>query len=135
QPPICTPGSPAAPATLVGNLTPEEALAIAERPERYPGVRVEAVPSRAYPHPDGVQAPHVLGYLGQATAADVDGSDGLISDGDLVGRTGLEQQYDAVLRGAPGAQVVRTDPRGVPLEVVEEQQPVPGQDLRTNLDV
>lgn len=134
-PPICTPGSAAAPAILVGRLEPEAALALAERPELYPGVSVEAVPTRAYPHPQGVMAPHVLGYLGQATAEDVAGSEGLISDGDLVGRTGLEQQYDAVLRGTPGTQVIRTDPRGVPLEVVEEHEPIPGQDLRTNLDV
>ncbi|HHU08960.1 MAG TPA: penicillin-binding protein, partial [Intrasporangiaceae bacterium] len=134
-PPICTPGSPAGPALLVGQLDPDAALAIAERPELYPGVSVEAVPSRAYPHPEGVLAPHVLGYLGQATAEDVAGSDGLISDGDLVGRTGLEEQYDAVLRGTPGAQVIRTDARGVPLEVVEERAPVPGRDVRTSLDV
>lgn len=133
--PICTPGSPAAPAILVAHLDDTTALSIAERPELYPGVSVEAVPTRAYPHPEGVLAPHALGYLGRATVEDIEAGDGRIADGDLVGRAGLEQQYDAILRGTPGRQVIQTDPRGVPLAVVEEVAPVPGRDLRTTLDV
>jgi penicillin-binding protein 2 len=121
-PPVCTPGSPAAPAILETDLDPAEALAVVERPERYPGVSVEPMASRAYPHPEGVLAPHVLGYLAPGEGED------------LVGRTGLEEQYDAVLRGTPGRQTVRTDPRGVPLEVIEETPPQPGRDVRTHLD-
>ena len=132
--PICTPGDPAAPAILVGRLDDATALAVAERPELYPGVSVEAVPTRAYPHPEGVLAPHALGYLAQATAEDLEASDGIV-DGELVGRAGLERQYDAILRGTPGHRIVQTDPRGVPTAVIEEVAPVPGKDLRTTLDV
>ena len=132
--PLCTPGSPAAPAVLVGRLDDATALAVAERPELYPGVSVEPVPTRAYPHPEGVLAPHALGYLAPATRADIEARKGAVSDGELVGRAGLEAQYDDVLRGTPGRQVLRTDPRGVPLELVEEVAPVPGKDLRTTLD-
>lgn len=59
------------------------------------------------------------------------GSDAAHAHTDL----GKGSQHDAVLRGTPGRQVIRTDPRGVPLEVVEEHEPVPGRDVRTSLDV
>ncbi|MDO5503242.1 MAG: penicillin-binding transpeptidase domain-containing protein [Actinomycetia bacterium] len=134
-PPICTPGSPVAPGILVEQLGPQAALAIAERPELYPGVRVEPVPVRHYPHPDDVLAPHVLGYLGAVTSADIAASDGRLDDREVIGRAGLEKYYDEVLRGTPGTIVMRTDPRGVPVEVVHEVAPVPGQDLQISLDV
>jgi penicillin-binding protein 2 len=121
-PPTCTPGSPAAPARLATDLDPHQALAVAERPDRFPGVSIAAVPTRAYPRPEGVLAPHVLGYLAPGS-------------GDaLTGRTGLEEQYDEVLRGTPGHQRVRTDPRGVPGAVVEQIPPTHGRDVRTHLD-
>lgn len=131
--PSCTPGDPAAPARIADTLTDERALAIAERPELYPGVRIQPVPSRAYPAPDGVLAPHALGYLAPATAEDVEA--GRASDRELVGRAGLEEQYDAILRGTPGQQIVAIDPRGIPTRVIDETAPVPGKDLRTTLDV
>ena len=59
---------------------------------------------------------------------------GLVAD-DLVGRAGLEQQYDAVLRGTPGRTVVSVDPRGLVTGVVSRTEPVPGRDLVTSLDV
>ena len=51
-------------------------------------VSVTAEATRAYPHPEGVLAPHVLGYLAPGQAEE------------LQGRTGLEEQYDAFTRGA-----------------------------------
>ena len=45
---------------------------------------------------------------GQVRAEEVGGERGLVAD-DLVGRSGLEQQYDAVLRGVPGRTVVSVD--------------------------
>lgn len=134
-PPTCTPGSPTAPAILAPQLDATTALAIAERPDLYPGVRIETVPTRAYPQPEGVLAPHALGYLGQATDDDVTATDGAIDSTELVGRAGLERQYDEILRGTPGHRLVRTDARGVPLEVVEDVAPAAGKDMRTTLDV
>ena len=121
-PPSCTPGSPAAAATIATAGTAAQALAIAARRDRAPGVSITPVASRAYPHPEGLLAPHVLGYLAPGAPQEEQG------------RTGLEEQYDAILRGAPGHRIVRTDPRGIPTEVVAEQPPTPGRDVRTHLD-
>ncbi|QIM21251.1 penicillin-binding protein [Phycicoccus sp. HDW14] len=75
----------------------------------------------------------MLGYLGQAAPADLAADPALAAD-DLVGRAGLEQQYDRELRGTPGRTVVAVDARGLVTGVVSRTEPVPGRDLVTSLD-
>lgn len=132
--PACWAGSPQVPVPLAEDVDPTKALTLVEQPERYPGIAVGSVPVRVYPGPRGVRAAHLLGYLGQVTQDEVDTGDGLVAD-DLVGRAGLEQQYDDVLRGTPGRTVVSVDARGLVTGVVSRTDPVPGRDLVTSLDV
>ena len=133
--PVCWGGSAYVPIPVAEGVDPALALAVAERPEDYPGVSVVTQPVRQYPKPDGAQLAQVLGYLGPPTQPEVTASKGAITSDDLVGRAGLEQQYDAALRGTPGRLVVAVDPRGVVERVVSRVAPVPGDDLVTNLDV
>jgi penicillin-binding protein 2 len=132
--PACWAGSPQVPVPLADDVDPTRALSLVERPDRFPGIGVESRPVRVYPRPLGVSAAQALGYLGQARAEEVGGSAGLTAD-DLVGRAGLEQQYDTVLRGTPGRTVVAVDARGLVTGVVSRTDPVPGRDLVTSLDV
>ena len=134
DPPTCWGGSPQLPVPLAEDVDPVKALNLVEQPERFPGIAVASVPVRDYPRPEGISAAHVIGYLGPATAEEVAASDVLVAD-DLVGRAGLEQQYDDVLRGTPGETVVSVDARGLVTGVVSRRDPVPGRDLVTSLDV
>ena len=118
---------------LAEDVDPTRALSLVEQPDRFPGIAVESRPVRVYPRPLGTSAAHVLGYLGQVRTDEVGAGTGLVAD-DLVGRAGLEQQYDAVLRGTPGRTVVSVDPRGLVTGVVSRTEPVPGRDLVTSLD-
>jgi penicillin-binding protein 2 len=132
--PACWAGSPQVPVPLAEDVDPERALSLVEKPEDYPGIAVGSLPVRVYPGPRGISAAHVIGYLGQVTADEVEAADGLVADA-LVGRAGLEQQYDDVLRGTPGRTVVAVDARGLVTGVVSRTDPVPGRDLVTSLDV
>jgi cell division protein FtsI/penicillin-binding protein 2/cell division protein FtsW (lipid II flippase) len=89
-------------------------------------------PRRAYP--TGALLGPVLGFAGIATPQDVDRWPDL-PPGEVVGRAGLEQQYDAVLRGINGQQCLYVDPKGVPVALGARQDPVPGADLRLSLDL
>jgi len=89
-------------------------------------------PRRAYPQ--GALLGPVLGFTGVATATDERRWPGL-PRGEVVGRAGLEQQYDAVLRGVNGRQCMYVDPGGVPVALGERVDPVPGADLRLSLDL
>jgi cell division protein FtsI/penicillin-binding protein 2/cell division protein FtsW (lipid II flippase) len=96
------------------------------------GVTVVAEPRRAYPQ--GALLGPVLGFAGVATPEDEQRWPGLPL-GEVVGRSGLEQQYDAVLRGVNGQQCLFVDPTGVPVALGARQDPVPGADLRLSLDL
>ncbi|HSO64285.1 MAG TPA: penicillin-binding protein 2 [Ornithinibacter sp.] len=131
--PACWSGSPQVPVPLAEDVDPTRALSLVEQPERFPGIAVESRPVRTYPRPLGTSAAHVIGYLGQLRAEEVE-QDATVGTDDLVGRAGLEQQYDEVLRGTPGRTVVAVDPRGIVTRVVSRAEPVPGRDLVTSLD-
>ena len=132
--PACWAGSPQVPVPLAEDVDPTRALSLVEQPDRFPGVAVSSRAVRTYPRPSGVSAAQVLGYLGPVRTDEVGDARGLVAD-DLVGRSGLEQQYDAVLRGTPGRTVVSVDARGLVSGVVSRTEPVAGHDLVTSLDV
>ncbi|GAA2746075.1 penicillin-binding protein 2 [Terrabacter aerolatus] len=132
--PACFNGSPYVPIPVATGVDARRALTLLEQPEKFPGVGVAAQPVRSYPHPDGALAPHLLGWVARADAAEVTGSGGRIGAEDVVGRSGLEAQYDAVLRGTNGATVVSIDPRGIVTGTVGSTAPVPGRDVVTHLD-
>jgi len=131
--PLCFNGSPYQPIPIAEGVDPRRALSLVEQPENFPGIGVEAQPVRHYAHLDGLRASHFLGYLDRATAADVNGAAGQIADTDLVGRSGLEAQYDAVLRGVSGRTTVSIDPRSIVTGQISAIAPVPGQDVITHI--
>lgn len=131
--PACWAGSAQVPIPLAEGVDATRALTLVERPDRFPGVAVTSSAVRVYPRPLGANAAHVVGYLGPARAEEVGGGSGITPD-TLVGRAGLEQQYDTVLRGTPGRTVVEVDPRGLVRRVVSRTEPVPGRDVLTSLD-
>lgn len=82
---------------------------------------------------------HVSGYLGQADASEVGNIDprcpekGPIVSGQLIGKTGLEKQYNCVLSGIDGEMLVEVDTTGQKIRVLGVRQPIPGQDLATTI--
>jgi penicillin-binding protein 2 len=132
--PVCWAGSAYVPIPLISGADPRKALSLLERPDLFPGVGVSPQPVRNYPAQGTVNAAHLLGYLGRSNAEDVAESKGAIGDLDLVGRSGLEEQYDTRLRGTPGSTTVAVDPRGIVTGTLGQTDPVPGQDVVTNLD-
>ena len=96
------------------------------------GVQLQAQRVRSYP--TGL-ASQLIGYLGEATDADALklGARGFAA-GDLVGKTGLEQQLDDVLGGAYGWRLSIVDPDERPVEVLGETPAVAGQDVVLALD-
>jgi cell division protein FtsI/penicillin-binding protein 2/cell division protein FtsW (lipid II flippase) len=96
------------------------------------GVLVVPEPRRSYP--TGSLLGPVLGFAGIATPTETQRWPELPS-GEIVGRAGLEQQYDSVLRGVNGRQCMYVSPAGVPVAMGERIDPVPGADLRLSLDL
>lgn len=119
----CWRGPAGAPATVARDAPLEVAVAVGDADLK--GVTVADVGIRDYP--SVANAAGVLGYL--ADAAPDDG----LPTGSLVGRTGLEKQYDGQLRGIDGVQVSGRTRTGAGQEA-SAVAPVAGATLVTTLD-
>ncbi|HJQ46592.1 MAG TPA: FtsW/RodA/SpoVE family cell cycle protein [Amycolatopsis sp.] len=97
-----------------------------------PGVVLTPKPTRRYPQ--GSSLAPILGFAGVATPTDLRRWPGL-PPGEIVGRSGLEQTYDAVLRGVDGKDCFYVDPSGVPVAQGPFQPAAPGANLLLSLDL
>ena len=75
---------------------------------------------------------HVLGYLGEATKEEVEL--GKYQIGDLVGRMGVEEKYDRLLRGQDGGLIYEVDAYGNKIREIGRFEPIPGNDLYLLID-
>src|SRR6185312_9062737 len=90
-----------------------EAMAAIETGVDLPGVKIVSTPRRSYPM--GMLGAHVLGYMNEISADELRAKkDEGYRAGDLVGRTGIERQWDGYLRGRAGFQKIVVDRRGLP---------------------
>jgi penicillin-binding protein 2 len=88
---------------------------------------------RNYPYKDAFA--HVLGYVGQISQDEL--ANPLFSDyssGDIVGRSGIEQQYEPKLRGVDGKELFEVDARGNLTRKLGQQDPIAGQNITLTLD-
>ena len=83
---------------------------------------------------------HAGGYLGEANKDEIGKINpqcpekGPRVSGDFVGRGGLEEQYDCTLRGTPGEELIEVDITGKYVRTLGKIMPVPGRDIKTNID-
>ena len=119
---------------------PEAAVAyVVEHPAQFPGVEVEARTVRSYPH--GTLACHLLGYSGSISQEELDAFAADESNpiayrqGDTVGKSGAEYQFESVLQGVRGTRTVHVDANGDVTGVVSEVEPEAGSDVRLTIDL
>jgi len=113
--------------------------ALEERRSEFPGIYVEMRPRRRYLISEA--AAHVLGYVGEITAAELE-SEAFAEDrydqGMIVGKLGIERQYESVLQGRPGLKYVEFDARGRIVGDFAGFQADPGEaggELHLNIDM
>ena len=125
---------PANPVTLQQDVDKDLAYYLLERQKDFPGVTASQQYVRDYP--DGTLGAHLFGFVSEIGPDQLKepAYDGL-EPGDRIGATGLESQYDYLLRGRNGAIKVPVDafgnPRGRQLSRVE---PEVGDNLKLTLD-
>jgi len=125
---------PYATATVKQDVDQAIVAYLMEHQDDFPGVAPERVFVRQYPQ--GETGAHLFGYTGEVSQEELDGRYSDVEPGDLVGKDGIEAQYDRFLRGRNGATRVQVDAlgtvRGDPLEAVPAEQ---GRQLRLALDL
>lgn len=132
----CWTGTRYQPIPITKDADPVKALQIVERADLFPGIDSMPVAVRSYPGIDGVNAAHVLGYVGPLTQGDMTSSTGAhLYRSESIGKAGLEYQYDSFLRGKPGIRTVIVDRQEAVTRQSQDVPPIPGNHLVTSLDV
>jgi penicillin-binding protein 2 len=125
---------PASPVTLKRDVDYPLVYYLQEHQAELPGVSVERVFVRHYEQ--GTLGAHIFGYVSEVSAEQLEEPryQELIP-GDQVGQTGLEYEYDHLLRGQNGATRVQVDATGSPQgPALSSEEAVAGNNLRTTLD-
>jgi len=115
---------------LLNDVSFDVAMHIETHPELYPGASIERATERQYPLDD--LAAHAVGVRTPLRHEETDQlqQDGVggLQAGDRVGRSGLEKQYNHVLRGRPGLRRVVRDRAGEIIETQVIEEPDTGED-------
>lgn len=109
--------------------------ALMENSWRQTGFSAQVLHRRHYLYPTGA---HFLGYLSEVTPKEIAESEGRYTLGNLIGRSGLERQYENLLAGRKGYRFIVVDAMGRELYPYEEGRhdiaPVRGSDLVLTVD-
>src|SRR5712692_3152670 len=115
--------------------TAEVAFVEAHRdPEFFPEMEVFHAQKRLYPQ--NQLAAHLVGYTGEISEKELDQPEfAKYEQGDIVGKAGIERQYNDILRGIDGQRRVVVDNRGRVREATDTKDAKPGQNLQLTIDL
>ena len=130
----CWNGTRYQPIPLVGGASQDVALKIMENSDQFAGVNVASIPIRSYPSLEGENVSHVLGYVGSVTDEDLKDPTKNYYRSEVVGKTGLETQYNEYLRGTPGVRTFLVNRKEVVTKESTNIQAIAGNNLVTNID-
>ncbi len=122
------------PIPLKQDITPDEVEFIESHRDELPELETIDEQRRLYPR-NGFAA-NLIGYVGEV-------SDDMLNDprfayyepGDVVGKSGVEQSYDQLLRGTDGSQDIIVDSHGREVGILGREPAVPGQGLKLTIDL
>jgi len=115
---------------VAADLAVDDAVFLAEHSEEFVGVSVWSIPQRIYEYEH--LASGVIGYIGKPGPNDIEEG---ARPTDILGKAGLEKEYDEYLQGEEGAIKYQVDARRNVLDVLGEEFPEPGNMLVTELDI
>ena len=125
---------PYAPVTILEDIDKDKAIMLEEASFDIDGLTIETHSKRNYLYNN--IGSHVFGYLGEITEDELDGlKDYGYRTRDLVGRAGLEKEYEAYLKGNDGGTQIEVDSRGRQTRSMGVKEPSSGKDLYLTIDI
>lgn len=86
-------------------------------------------------YPMGESLAHVVGYTGEISREDLKKPQfRKYKLGDRVGQTGVEAEYETLLKGIDGGEVIEVDSQGRKVRTLRRNAPIPGQSIYLTLD-
>jgi len=120
---------------LKQDITPDEQAFIEAHRNELPELETRDEQRRLYPR-DGFAA-HLIGYVGEVSEEDLNTSKfDFYEPGDVVGKFGVEETYDSLLRGTDGSRDVVVNSHGKEVgQPLRQVLAKPGTDLRLTIDL
>ncbi len=88
---------------------------------------------RQYPYKDAMA--HLLGYLGQISEDELKSPQfANYRSGEVVGKTGVEREYESFLKGVDGKQLAEINSQGKVVRKLGETDPIPGRNITLTVD-
>ena len=122
------------PVPIKQDITADEQAFIEAHRNELPELETIEEERRLYPR-DGFAA-HLIGYVGEVSEEDLNQPRyAYYQPGDVVGKAGVEETYDQILRGEDGSRDVIVDSHGREVGVLGTQHAKPGHDLKLTIDL
>ena len=122
------------PIVIKEELTPGDLAFVDSHKEFFPELVLIQAQRRLYPQ-NGMLA-HVIGYTGEISEDELDSPEFAKYDpGDVIGKFGIEREYNDSLMGVDGQRQVVVDNRGQVRQVIGNKPAVPGKDLQLTIDL
>jgi penicillin-binding protein 2 len=128
---------PARPVSIFPDASFDQVAVLEEHRTDFPALIIAPTPKRVYPEGKAVWA--FSGYTSEVSEEELTALvDSGYRPGQQIGKSGLERQYESVLRGREGGRFVEVDARN---RIMREQgarpdlAAIPGKDLKTNIDL
>ncbi len=130
----CWNGTRYQPIPITKSASEKQALSILERADRVPGIDAAPISIRFYPSLAGENGAHLLGYVGPVTESDLNSQENSYFRNELIGKSGIEFQYDKELRGVPGVRTVIVDRKEAVTRESRNIAPISGNNLVLNIN-
>ncbi|MEE1313076.1 MAG: penicillin-binding transpeptidase domain-containing protein [Lachnospiraceae bacterium] len=126
--------------TIASEVSDESIAAIEEASDELIGIDVSEESLRVYNNSEAIA--HVVGYTGVASESELEelneGKDEDDKDyytaNDIVGKSGIEKEYESYLHGNSGSETMLVDKIGKVLEVTDEEEVGTGNDITLSID-
>lgn len=120
------------------HLTEQQVALFTVNQHKFNGFSIQANLKRFYPFGDAFT--HVLGYIAKINSKDLQnieqrGDSALYRGSKYIGKLGIEKFYEDLLHGTPGQRQVEVDSWGKVIRTLDYVPPVPGRDLKLNIDI
>ncbi len=120
--------------TVASKVSKNTVAAVMENNAELLGVEIQKQTSRVYE--ESVYFAHIMGYTGLISAEELDEHEEFgYNSTDVIGKTGLEEEYEEYLAGTKGSETVSVyESTGKVIKVMENTDPIAGNDIYLTID-
>ncbi|PSW04011.1 penicillin-binding protein 2 [Photobacterium lipolyticum] len=124
--------------SIRNQLSEQQVALFSVNQHKFPGVEVKAYLKRHYPYGDSLT--HVLGYVAKINDRDLQRLEREEKINNYkatrdIGKLGIEKYYEDLLHGTSGYQEVEVNSRGRIIRTLKYVPPIPGKDIKLNIDI